>query len=349
MILTRETVVEHFKNIKGFEDEESAKILEIRNNGQLTIEQKKDAISSASFDKEWNTDMKKYELLEHFKMADESEGYISVLAELNINVYTRKDHDLLKNFLKEKGFESNVFNFEENVPAFKAMIGSNNDSGLKELLTEVEQVCGENNIYFSNVRSKYNDGAENVKKVAYGRLAMAIMTKLDSPIVIGSKVDDVINFNVGNGYNFSVKNKTENDYFLSYEKPVAKNDGVLDFLIKKLPNKIENDYKEHMLERNLSMHKNGFMDHQKIMKELGAENVLFEPEKHKISNPKLSILKCYQMEAERIVNACSYEYMATYGRRKKEGNIEKHKKMIDEINGVRRKVIIPKNRIKPNI
>lgn len=89
MILTRETVIEHFKNIKGFKDEESAKILEIRNNGQLTIAQKKDAISSASFEKEWNTEMKNHELLDHFKMANKREGYISVLAELNINVYTR--------------------------------------------------------------------------------------------------------------------------------------------------------------------------------------------------------------------------------------------------------------------
>lgn len=55
------------------------------------------------------------------------------------------------------------------------------------------------------------------------------------------------------------------------------------------------------------------------------------------------------MEAERIVKACSYEYIATYSKRKKEGNIEKPKKMLDEINGVRRKVTMPKNRIKPNI
>lgn len=340
MILTRENTVEYFKKLKEIEEKEKEIFLRIRNDDSLSTEKKKDRISYALSDKEFEIKMTKKNMVDSLELARESEGYIKILAEININVYTKKDHSLLKDLLKSKGFESNDFEFKEGVPAFKAMIGSNNKEGLNTIIKAIDDLCGENNIFFESKISKRRDveGTINVQEIEGVRKAASIMSELNSPIIIGSKVGNVINFTVGNGYNFSVTDKVENNGFLSFDQPKSSSDdyGIFNFLLKKLPNPVENDYKAHMLERNLSAIKSCFQQYSDNIKEFleyrskyskeDAPKNVFDPELHKMENPKLSDLKCYQIELHRIEFAHTAMYMETYNARKEDPNIKDPRK-----------------------
>lgn len=301
MILSKEKVIEHFNSLKDLEKIEKERCIAVRLDDTLTPKQMRDEIEYANINRHFDAGLLKTRFNESLKISPDDEGYIKVIAELNINVYTKKDHSLLKKFLKTKGFESNEFEFDENKPAFQTIIGSNTIAGLKDLINEVDELCGNNNIFFEAKRTRYNDGAINVDITEGINKVISIISKLDSPIMIGSKVDNIFNFNVNNNYNFSSTEKGNPNAFVSFDKPPEKppQNSIISFIVDKLTSDVGDEYKKNMLERNLSILKNGFLENQSDIQRLTKECIPFKPEKHMAENPNISILRAYQLEFKR--------------------------------------------------
>lgn len=328
MILSKEKVIEHFNRIEALEKIEKELGIAIRADETLSPKEMRTQIEHANINKHFDAGIIKAKFNESFKLAPDDEGYIKVIAELNINVYTKNDHSLLKKLLKSKGFESNEFEFDENTPAFKAMIGSNTITGLKGLINEVDELCGKNNIFFEVKKTRYNDGATNVNIIEGINKVIAIISKLDSPIMIGSKVNDVFNFNVNNNYNFSVTEKGNPDAFVSFDKHPEKpeHNTVISFIVDKLTSDVGEEYKKNMLERNLSIVKSGFLENQSDIQRLTTECIPFKPEKYMESNPNISILRSYQLEFNRSQSLYSESYIGSAKKMGLLGKMKRHNK-----------------------
>lgn len=328
MILNKEKVIEHFNRMESLEKIEKELGIAIRSDEALSPKEMRTQIEHANINRHFDTGVIKAKFNESFKLAPDDEGYIKVIAELNINVYTKKDHSLLKKFLKTKGFESNEFEFDENKPAFQAIIGSNTITGLKNLISEVDELCGNNNIFFETKKTRYNDGATNVNIIEGINKVISIISKLDSPIMIGSKVDDIFNFNVNQNYNFSVTEKGNPKAFVSFNKPPEKPEQstIISFIVEKLTSDVGDEYKKNMLERNLSIVKSGFLENQSDIQRLTKECIPFKPEKHITENPNISILRAYQLEFKKSESLFTENYIGNARKMGLVGKMKRHNK-----------------------
>lgn len=304
MTINKESVIEHFKFIQDLKERESEIKANIKNDESLPSYEKTEKILNVSVDTDFQIDLKQKDLFKVFEELNDNEGYIKHLAEININVYTKKEHKLLKDLLKSKGFESNEFNAKEN--KFSALIGSDSINGLNKIISEIDVLCGENNIFFELNQKAYTDGTNNVEIGSGSKLLAVALTRIDSPIVIGSKVNEVINFNVTD-YNFTMFMKSNGYKFIGFNKteeeiiPEKKN--ILKDFINKLINKENSsdisDEQTLSLGTHISNIKEKFIENQKKVEIITGINTPFEPEFHSVMDSKVGLLRSYQLELKR--------------------------------------------------
>lgn len=146
--------------------------------------------------------------------------------------------------------------------------------------------------------------------------------------MIGSKVNDVFNFNVNNNYNFSVTEKGNPDAFVSFDKHPEKHEHntVISFIVDKLTSDVGNEYKKNMLERNLSIVKSGFLENQSDIQRLTKECIPFKPEKHMADNPNISILRAYQLEFKKSEALFTENYIGNAKKMGLLGKMKRHNK-----------------------
>lgn len=304
MKLNRNSAEEYFKNIKKIEDIEEETIKTLRATESLSMDDRSIKIYEALAATNVNTEIETKKISDMYSNIFDGQGYIKYLAELSINVYTQKDHDLLKDLLKSKGFESNSFDYPKNNPAFRSMIGSDSREGLQEILQQVSDLCGENDIFFELKRTIYNDGAVHYQIKDEPEMVQYIMSQVNSPIIIGSKVDDIINFNIEGEYNFKFTDLFSNlSKLISFEKPEKNTPnekvGIISGFLNKLMVNAEKSFKDKMVEQNLISLENGFLSYQKDITKLTDITVPFKPAFHKIKDPSIGVLRSYQLEVLR--------------------------------------------------
>lgn len=306
MSINKEMVIEHFKNIQELKEIAAKKSLNIKNDESIPFYEKSEKILSLSIENDFQIELKNKAFLKLFESTSDDQGYIKQLAEININVYTKKDHGLLKDLLKSKGFESNKFQLNDNEPSFSALIGSDSKEGLIKIIAEIDRVCGQNNIFFEVDKESYNDGTSNVELGSSSKILEIALNRIDSPIVIGSKVNEIINFDVKE-YNFTMFMKSKKTEFISFDKTeksvVVDKPNILKDFINKLMNKDSanetSTEQSLVLANHLTNLKENFKKNQKNIKLITGIETQFEPEYHGIMDSKVGLLRSYQLELKR--------------------------------------------------
>lgn len=294
MNFNRETIIDYFqtlKNINEIDDipENAAEIKKLDNKIQYYINQ-------------------------HDNIP-ENEGYIRYLANIKIDVYTKKDHQLLKSLLEEKGFASNEFERpldEKKYNAkFVSLIGSDTEEGLKNIIIEINQLCEKNDICFSSAVTKNMDESNALFSQSYNNVffynkgeSLDILTSSRSSILLGSKVNDIINFQLSSDYHYS------EPYYnvgyvevLSFEKPAVKELPKLNLITKFLDKKADKDdlaNKEYHLNKIITELSDNIQRTIIKIKELTHIEVQSDSFIHQLEDHKMSKLRSVQIENNRL-------------------------------------------------
>lgn len=195
--------------------------------------------------------------LDH-KMSDaflglpENSGYITNIATLHVYCPSYLDHTLMKNFLESKGFPSNEYSMSGN-RAFYTTVGSDSTEGLDKIIKEVEDYA--TSYYLKAKVQDYQSKDE----------ALNAMMSCKSPILLGSKVGEIVNFplneNSLNGHSFSNMSKIMRNHkslyeIKEFEYQIQKPDpsklklGIVEIL-KKMPKVFDDSDRVSIKEREL--------------------------------------------------------------------------------------------------
>lgn len=313
MNINREVIISHFEHLKGLmekEDQAVAHIDSLKDSG-VSLNDRSHMKMAALQETSFYNDLTNDALLENFKQLPDDSGYIKHLAEISINVYTSADHAMLKDFLKSKGFLSNEFNLLDDLnnkkPTFKALIGSDSLDGLNNIISEIDALCGKNDILFERYnKSLISNSIHNVEVKSNVESVFWIMNKVDSPIVLGSKIDDIIVFDVGGKHDFTLSAHTISNPLVSYnapedKEPVKKTGLIAGFLHTKLE-KTENAIKAEMLKETLDGFERSCLRHQDNIRNLTDSVIDFNLRSHAEKDPNISILRSHQIEYRRLDN-----------------------------------------------
>lgn len=118
---------------------------------------------------------------EAFLNLQDNSGYITHIATVNVPCADYLEHTLMKSFLESKGFISNNYLVNGN-KVFSTVVGSDSAEGVEKIIQDINDYAAK---YYMTVKS---DPIES-KKIAF-----TTMMKVVNPILLGSKVDEVISF-----------------------------------------------------------------------------------------------------------------------------------------------------------
>jgi hypothetical protein len=116
-----------------------------------------------------------------FLNLQDNSGYITHIATVNVPCADYLEHTLMKSFLESKGFISNNYLVNGN-KVFSTVVGSDSAEGVEKIIQDINDYAAK---YYMTVKS---DPIES-KKIAFNT-----MMKVVNPILLGSKVDEVLSF-----------------------------------------------------------------------------------------------------------------------------------------------------------
>jgi len=310
MNINRDVIINHFEHLKGLmekEDQAVAHIDSLKDNG-VSLNDRSHMKMAALQETSFYNDLTNNALLENFKQLPDDAGYIKHLAAISINVYTSADHGMLKDFLKSKGFLSNEFNLLDDLnnkePAFKALIGSDSLDGLNSIISDIDTLCGKNDILFERYKSLINNSINNVEVKSNVESVFWIMNKVDSPIVLGSKIDDIIVFDVGGKHDFTLSTHNISNPLVSYNAPedkkTVKKTGLIAGFLNNHLEKTENAIKAEVLKETLAGFESSCLRYQDNIRNLTDSVIDFNLRSHAEKDPNISILRSYQIEHGRL-------------------------------------------------
>lgn len=116
-----------------------------------------------------------------FLNLQDNSGYITHIATVNVPCADYLEHTLMKSFLESKGFISNNYLVNGN-KVFSTVVGSDSAEGVEKIIQDINDYADK---YYMTVKS---DPIES-KKIAFTTMMKAV-----NPILLGSKVDEVLSF-----------------------------------------------------------------------------------------------------------------------------------------------------------
>lgn len=294
MNFNRETITDYFKAIKAINDlddipENETEIKKLDNKIQHYVNQ-------------------------HDNIP-QNEGYIQYLANITVDIYTQKDHQLLKNYLESKGFVSNDFkrplNEKKYNPKFIALIGSDTEEGLNNMIMEINELCEKNDICFSSgvtintdeSNPMFSQSPNNVIFYNKGE-SLDILTSARSSILLGSKINDVINFQLSGEYSYVEPYYNISDAkVISFEKPEVKESPKLNFIAKFLDKKVEKEdeaNKEYHLNKIITGINDNINRTLIKIKEITNFDIKADPFIHQLEDHNISKLRSVQIENNKL-------------------------------------------------
>ena len=123
---------------------------------------------------------------ESFLNLQDNSGYITHIATVNVPCVNYLEHTLMQTFLDSKGFLSNNYLVNGN-KLFSTVVGSDSAEGVEKIIKEINDYAAK---YYMTVKA---DPIES-KQTAFNT-----MMKVVNPILLGSKVDEVLSFPLNEG------------------------------------------------------------------------------------------------------------------------------------------------------
>lgn len=118
---------------------------------------------------------------EAFLNLQDNSGYITHIATVNVPCVNYLEHTLMQTFLDSKGFLSNNYLVNGN-KVFSTVVGADSAEGVEKIIKEINDYAAK---YYMTVKA---DPIES-KQTAFNT-----MMKVVNPILLGSKVDEVLSF-----------------------------------------------------------------------------------------------------------------------------------------------------------
>lgn len=174
MNYNKEEALNYYKEVT-----EKQKDLLQRVSDALVSQEQKDSVQNKKLAESISSHEQKME--EAFLNLQDNSGYITHIATVNVPCADYLEHTLMKSFLESKGFISNNYLVNGN-KVFSTVVGSDSAEGVEKIIQDINDYAAK---YYMTVKS---DPIES-KKIAF-----TTMMKVVNPILLGSKVDEVLSF-----------------------------------------------------------------------------------------------------------------------------------------------------------
>jgi hypothetical protein len=174
MNYNKEEALNYYKEIT-----ETQKDLLQKVSDALVLQEQKDSVQNKKLAESISSFEQKME--DAFLNLQDNSGYITHIATVNVPCADYLEHTLMKSFLESKGFISNNYLVNGN-KVFSTVVGSDSAEGVEKIIQDINDYAAK---YYMTVKS---DPIES-KKIAFNT-----MMKVVNPILLGSKVDEVLSF-----------------------------------------------------------------------------------------------------------------------------------------------------------
>ena len=174
MNYNKEDALNYYKEIT-----ETQKDLLQRVSDALVSQEEKDSVQNKKLAESISSLEQKME--DAFLNLQDNSGYITHIATVNVPCADYLEHTLMKSFLESKGFISNNYLVNGN-KLFSTVVGSDSADGVEKIIQDINDYSAK---YYMTVKA---DPIES-KKTAFNT-----MMKVVNPILLGSKVDEVLSF-----------------------------------------------------------------------------------------------------------------------------------------------------------
>lgn len=174
MNYNKEDALNYYKEIT-----ETQKDLLQRVSDALVSQAEKDSVQNKKLAESISSLEQKME--DAFLNLQDNSGFITHIATVNVPCADYLEHTLMKSFLESKGFISNNYLVNGN-KVFSTVIGSDSADGVEKIIQDINDYAAK---YYMTVKA---DPIES-KKAAFNT-----MMKVVNPILLGSKVDEVLSF-----------------------------------------------------------------------------------------------------------------------------------------------------------
>lgn len=174
MNYNKEDALKYYKDIT-----ETQKDLLQRVSDALVSQAEKDSVQNKKLAESISSLEQKME--DAFLNLQDNSGFITHIATVNVPCADYLEHTLMKSFLESKGFISNNYLVNGN-KVFSTVIGSDSADGVEKIIQDINDYAAK---YYMTVKA---DPIES-KKAAFNT-----MMKVVNPILLGSKVDEVLSF-----------------------------------------------------------------------------------------------------------------------------------------------------------
>ena len=174
MNYNKEEALNYYKEVT-----ETQKDLLQRVSDALVSQEQKDSVQNKRLAESISSLEQKME--DAFLNLQDNSGYITHIATVNVPCADYLEHTLMKSFLESKGFISNNYLVNGN-KVFSTVVGSDSAEGVEKIIQDINDYAAK---YYMTVKS---DPIES-KQTAFNTMMKAV-----NPILLGSKVDEVLTF-----------------------------------------------------------------------------------------------------------------------------------------------------------
>lgn len=174
MNYNKEEALNYYKEVT-----ETQKDLLQRVSDALVSQEQKDSVQNKRLAESISSLEQKME--DAFLNLQDNSGYITHIATVNVPCADYLEHTLMKSFLESKGFISNNYLVNGN-KVFSTVVGSDSAEGVEKIIQDINDYAAK---YYMTVKS---DPIES-KQTAFNTMMKAV-----NPILLGSKVDEVLSF-----------------------------------------------------------------------------------------------------------------------------------------------------------
>lgn len=233
--------------------------------------------------------------LDIFNSIPDNSGFITKLTALSLPVQTYEDHIKVKNFLMSKGFESNEYNRKKKNNKVYALIGSDSIEGLLKLNKELESFCKDNLIKYDNSR---------FKNITERRHVFETMSDYKTSILLGSKVGDIINFELDGPYRFPyTPDKEHTPNFISFDKTPyheSQPKSSLGQFINKMINRVESTLGMYGDVDKIVAKKGEIRKARDMVYSLTGIDIDIDYQQHMTNNAEITPFKAVELELDRF-------------------------------------------------